>query len=163
LANRRADNYARGVDESHIDEDWEEGFRMADARLDRASRGPFWLRDPELAGYAEDAVIRGAELRHYDLHAYVVMPNHMHILLEPHVPLARITRGLKGVSARDANATLGRVGRPFWQDESFDHWVRNEAEFERIHTYIESNPTLAGLVAKPEDWQWSSARRAKDQ
>lgn len=138
-------------------QDWGRRFRIVDAELDRASRGPLWLRDPEIAGYVEEAIIRGAELGHYNLHAYVVMPNHVHVLLEPCLPLARITRGLKGVSARDANATLGRVGKHFWQDESFDHWVRSESEFERIRSYIENNPVSAGLVAKPEDWRWSSA------
>jgi REP element-mobilizing transposase RayT len=98
-------------------------------------------------------------LGHYNLDAYVVMPNHVHVLLEPLVPLARITGGIKGVSARDANAALRRVGKPFWEDESFDHWVRDEAEFERIRCYIERNPVSAGLVERPEDWPWSSARR----
>ncbi len=138
-------------------QDWGRRFRMVDAELDRGANGPLWLRDPEIAGYVEDAVIRGAELGHYNLHAYVVMPNHVHVLLGARLPLARITSGIKGVSARDANATLSRTGKPFWQDESFDHWVRNEAEFERIRSYIERNPVLAGLVARPEDWPWSSA------
>jgi putative DNA methylase len=132
---------------------------MVDAELDRGVCGPLWLRDPEIAGYVEDAIIRGAELGHYNLHAYVVMPNHVHVLLAPRLPLARITCGIKGVSARDANATLGRVGKPFWQDESFDHWVRNQAEFARIRAYIERNPVTAGLAKKPEEWPWSSAAK----
>jgi hypothetical protein len=73
------------------------------------------------------------------------------------MPLARITSAIKGVSARDANAALGRVGKPFWQDESFDHWVRSSAEGERIKHYIEWDPVKAGLATKPEDWRWSSA------
>ena len=141
--------------------DWGKWFRMVDAELDRGSLGPLWLQDPEIAGYVQDAIVRGAELGHYNLHAYVVMPNHVHVLLEPRLPLARITRGVKGVSARDANGALGRVGKPFWQDESFDHWVRNEAQFERIRRYIENNPVSAGLVRKPEDWPWSSASRTQ--
>jgi len=85
------------------------------------------------------------------------MPNHVHALLVPRLALAKITGVMKGVAARDANATLGRRGKPFWQDESFDHWVRNSAEFDRIRHYIEWNPVHAKLVAKPEDWNWSSA------
>jgi len=92
------------------------------------------------------AIIRGAELAHYALHAYVVMPNH--VLLDPHVPLRRITGGIKGVSARDANGALGRTGKAFWQDESFDRWIRDSAQFERIRTYIEHNPVKAGLAAR---------------
>jgi REP element-mobilizing transposase RayT len=101
--------------------------------------------------------LRSAELGRYELYAFVIMPNHVHILLEPRAPLAKITNVLKGVAARDANATLGRKGKPFWQDESFDHWVRNSAEFERIRHYIEWNPVNAKLASKPEDWKWSSA------
>jgi type I restriction enzyme R subunit/putative DNA methylase len=91
------------------------------------------------------------------LHAYVVMPNHVHALLEPRVALRRITGGIKGQSARDANRKLGRAGQPFWQDESFDHWVRNAAELERIRKYIEQNPVKAGLAKYAGQWRWSSA------
>jgi REP element-mobilizing transposase RayT len=136
-------------------------FRRIDAELDRGASGPLWLQDPRIAGCVEDAILRGEKLGHYSLSAYVVMPNHVHVLLHPSLPLARITNGIKGVSARDANAILGRVGKPFWEDESFDHWVRIEAEFERIRAYIERNPVSAGLVERPEDWPWSSARRNK--
>lgn len=139
-------------------QDWGKRFRAVDAELDRGAHGPLWLRNPEIAGYVEAAIIRGAELRQYDLRAYVVMPNHVHVLLQPHLALARITNGIKGVSARHANSTLGRVGEPFWQDESFDRWLRSESELHRIRSYIERNPVTAGLVKKPEEWPWSSAR-----
>jgi putative transposase len=132
-------------------------FLAADEQLDSAHSGPLWLSDPEIAGYTQDAILRGAELGHYNLFAYVVMANHVHVLLEPGVPLSRAIRGIKGVSARDANATLDRVGKPFWQDESFDHWIRNGAELERIVFYIENNPVKAGLVKRAQDWPWSSA------
>jgi len=134
----------------------DEQFVALDSYLDSTCKGPLGLADPEIADYAEYPIIRGAELRHYDLHAFVIMPNHVHILLEPHRPLAKITGAIKGVAARDANATLGRTGKPFWQDESFDHWVRTAAEQERIRQYIEWNPVKANLAARPEDWKWSS-------
>jgi len=134
-------------------------FITADSRLDAAATGPRWLSDPEVAGYAEAAIRRGVERGHYILHAYVVMPNHVHILIDPVAPLRRITAGIKGVSARDANKALARKGRPFWQDESFDHWIRDSAQFHRIRNYIEQNPVKAGLTAKAEDWQWSSAHK----
>lgn len=134
-------------------------FQLLDAALDSATFGPRWLADPEIADYTEYPILRGAELGRYELHAFVIMPNHVHVLLEPRVALAKITSVMKGVAARDANATLGRTGKHFWQDESFDHWVRNSSEFERIRHYIEWNPVSAKLVAKPEDWNWSSASR----
>ncbi len=88
------------------------------------------------------------------------MPNHVHVLLEPKVPLALITRWLKGSTARQANQMLGRTGHAFWQNESFDHWVRNDDELNRIVRYIEYNPVTAGLVQSPGDWAWSSAGMA---
>ena len=53
------------------------------------------------------------------------MSNHVHLLLQTEAPLAVITKGIKGVSARKANLILGRTGK-IWHDESFDHWVRAE-------------------------------------
>jgi hypothetical protein len=47
----------------------------------------------------------------------------------------------------------------FWQDESFDHWIRSDAQFERIRMYIEQNPVKAGLVRNAEQWKWSSAHK----
>lgn len=129
----------------------------ADSALDTAKRGPLWLADPEFADYAEYPILRGAELGRFLLHAYVIMPNHVHVLLDPYVPLAKISGPIKGVSACDINSRLGRTGKPLWQDESFDHWIRNPAEFERIHDYIEANPVTARLVPAPPDWKWSSA------
>jgi putative transposase len=68
-----------------------------------------------------------------------------------------VTRAVKKTSAKQANLILGRAGHPFWQDESYDHWVRDEREFDRIVGYIEWNPVRAGLVVRVEDWPWSSA------
>jgi len=143
---------AAGSEEAPGKEFWERA-----AALDAAKRGPRWLADPEFAAYAEYPILRGAELGRFRLHAYVIMPNHVHILLDPHVLLAKISGPLKGVAACDINARLGRTGKPLWQDESFDHWIRNAAELERIREYIEGNPVRAGLVARPCDWKWSSA------
>ncbi len=134
-------------------------FRLTDAALDSAQLGPTWLRDPRVAACVLETIERGASaLLHYDLHAFVVMPNHVHLLITPKLALRRITNGLKGASARQANLILNRTGKSFWQDESFDRWVRDAAEFERIRAYIEKNPVSAGLVERPEDWPWSSAR-----
>jgi putative transposase len=64
---------------------------------------------------------------------------------------------LKGTTAREANLILARTGKPFWQPESYDHWVRDPQELERIVAYIENNPVQAGLAAQPLAYQWSSA------
>jgi putative transposase len=138
----------------------EEEFRKADAALDRAESGPLWLKDPRIAAIVVHAFRAGCEeFGRYVLHAYVVMANHIHLLLTPKIEVRRITKSLKGVTARGANEILRRTGENFWQDESFDHWVRNEGEFMQTKQYIEQNPVTAGLVERPEDWPWSSASR----
>ena len=65
--------------------------------------------------------------------------------------------GLKGSTARNANRILGRTGQPFWQDESFDRYLRRSSQIERTIDYIENNPVSARLVYSPDGWPWSSA------
>jgi putative transposase len=135
-------------------------FLRAERFLDRGAFGPLWLRDENIAALVRASIVKGArELNQYALIAFVVMPNHVHMLIEPQAPLARITNGIKGATGRAANLLLGRVGRPFWQAESFDHWVRSEGESEKIRHYIENNPVKAGFVGIAEDWPWSSAAK----
>jgi putative transposase len=98
-------------------------------------------------------------MKHYQFHAWVVMANHIHVLLTPFVDIARITHSLKRFTSREANRTLGLTGQPFWQDESYDHLVRDAGEFNRIVSYIENNPVAAGLASAPEHFPWSSAAR----
>jgi type I restriction enzyme R subunit/putative DNA methylase len=129
-----------------------------DRALDEASFGPSWLRREELAQTVVEALRYAADkLRYFDLHAFAVMPNHVHVLLLPLVDPSKLLQSVKGFSAREANKRLSRTGEPFWQGESYDHWVRNKAEFERIRRYIEENAVRAGLAARAEDYPWSSA------
>ncbi|MEX1097888.1 MAG: hypothetical protein WED34_17720 [Planctomycetales bacterium] len=65
-------------------------------------------------------------------------------------------QSVKGYTARGCNKLLGLSGA-FWQDESYDHVVRDQEELFRIIDYIENNPVKAGLVARREDWKFSSA------
>jgi type I restriction enzyme R subunit/putative DNA methylase len=117
-----------------------------------------WLKVGQIAQLVVDALVGGERERgFYELSAWVVMPNHVHLLILPRVAVAEITRWLKGSTARRANLLLQRTGQPFWQDESYDHWVRNAREFDRIVAYIEENPVAAGLVDSMELWPWSSA------
>jgi len=99
-------------------------------------------------------------LGHYAEHAFVVMPNHVHLLLTPLVPLTQLTKSLKGITAKRANRMLALTGGPFWQEESYDHLVRDQREFHRIVRYIEQNPVRAGLAKEACEYGWSSAGRA---
>lgn len=136
-------------------------FVAMDRLLDRAATGPSYLRQPRLADLVTDALRQGeARFRRYQLHAFVIMPNHVHILATPNVVAARWLGPLKGFTVFAANCILGRLGQPFWQDESYDHLIRTDTEFDRVKAYIEDNPVKAGLAATPGEFAWSSAATA---
>ena len=97
-------------------------------------------------------------LQSYELEAFVVMANHVHLLVLPRVSPGRFLQTLKGCTAREANRLLGRTGQPFWQAESYDRSVRDDRESNRIEGYIENNPVKAGLLANPEEHPWSKEK-----
>ena len=133
-------------------------FLVLDREVDKAAFGPVWLRDARVASVVANALLYGEHRRNfYQLRAWVIMPNHVHVLLLPKASLPVIMRWLKGSTARQSNLILGRTGEAFWQDESFDHRVRDEAELDRLVHYVEHNPVSAGLAANPHAWHWSSA------
>ncbi|MEK7404820.1 MAG: transposase [Acidobacteriota bacterium] len=143
------------------DERARHAFAALDRQADRATGGSLWLKDPRVVSLAVETLLAGeSERGFYEIRAWVVMPNHVHCLLRPFRDLAVITRWLKGSTARRANLLLGRTGQPFWQGESWDHWVRNDEELQKLTRYIKRNPVSAGLAATPEDWPWSSASLA---
>ena len=135
-------------------------FGNWDRALDMAQSGPFWLRDPQIA----DLVAESLHYRDglvYDLGAFCIMPNHVHVVYTPlpetdgtYHPVSAIMHSLKRYTARQSNLLLGREGS-FWQHENFDHAVRDEAELQRIITYVLNNPVKAGLVQNREEWKWS--------
>jgi REP-associated tyrosine transposase len=138
-----------------------QAFLSYDRVLDKAVCGPKWLGESTIARCVVDALHFGEQqLALYELSAFCLMPNHVHAVIQPRAPLAKITKSIKGFTAREANRVLGRTGERFWQDESYDHWIRNEAERNRIVRYTERNPVRAGLVETIDEWPWSSATRA---
>jgi putative transposase len=121
-----------------------------DRLLDRGACGPLYLRRPEIAELVVEALRAGERTFHrYQLHAFVVMPNHEHLLVTPKVVATQWLAPLKGFTAYRANELLGSRGCAFWQDESYDHLVRHDAQFERIRSYIEENPATAVWSPKP--------------
>jgi REP element-mobilizing transposase RayT len=126
--------------------------------LDQARCGPRYLARPDVALLVTQALrYNAADLGHFELHAYAVMPNHVHVLLTPSIGLETLTRSLKTITARRANRLLGRTGQAFWQGESYDRLVRSREEFARVRAYVENNPVRAGLVNEPHLYPWSSA------
>jgi putative transposase len=112
---------------------------------------------------ARDAVLRHClhdHGRRFQLHAAVVMPDHVHLLLTP-LPdeegwpygLPSILKLLKGTSARSVNKLTGSCG-PVWQEESLDHVLRCQESLEEKLEYIRQNPVRRGLAKKPEDYPW---------
>jgi REP element-mobilizing transposase RayT len=136
-------------------------FVAADRTLDRDKSGPHWLGDIRIASLVSESIKAGETARgFYELHAWVIMPNHVHLLITPRVPLPEVTRWLKCSTGYKANQILGLTGHPFWRQESWDRWVRDTAEFKKIIRYIERNPVSAGFVDRVELWRWSSGYRA---
>ncbi len=138
-------------------------FGRYDRLLDAAADGPVWLSDSRVGALVCEA-IHYRDIRMYDLLAYCVMPNHAHLVFTPlpkadgqYHALAEIMMGLKGNTARKANRLLEREG-PFWQHESYDHYVRDGRELERIVAYVLNNPVKAGLASSWEAWPWSWRR-----
>jgi hypothetical protein len=113
----------RGADVRSASQSETEGQRFLafDREMDRAQTGPSWLKDSRIAQCVTETLFIGArQSALYDLYAWVVMPNHFHVLLQPLKPLRAVTRAVKSASARAANLILARTGTPFWQDESYD-------------------------------------------
>ena len=90
-----------------------QAFAWVDRYLDRAGYGPTWLKRPEVAQLVAAALQYGQDtLRHYTLHAYAVMTNHVHLLISPLAPPSKILHSLKGYTAHEANRLLCGAGRP---------------------------------------------------
>jgi REP element-mobilizing transposase RayT len=140
-----------------------QAFLAMDRLLDNARKGRLFLRISEIANLVVDSIHYSEQhLEQYQLHTYVVMANHVHLLVTPHVEISKLTQSVKRFTAREANRILGLTGQTFWQVETYDRLVRDRTEFQRIAAYIEMNPVNAGLVKTPEEFQWSSARPIKN-
>jgi REP element-mobilizing transposase RayT len=145
------------VDKESVEDPRRELRRKVERYLDHGA-GECYLRRPEVADMFAEA-LHHSHGKQYILDDWVVMPNHVHFVLWPmlNFTLTEILRSRKRHTARQANLILDRTGEPFWQRESYDHWIRNDEEKARIRRYIRMNPVKAGLCQLPEEWKWSSA------
>ncbi|MBC7077108.1 MAG: DUF1156 domain-containing protein, partial [Synergistales bacterium] len=89
------------------------------------------------------------------LHQTVVMPDHVHALIEPlkGYELSKVLHSIKSFTANEINRELGRTG-PLWQPESFDRIVRDREDYLKKWEYIRTNPVKDGLCERPEEWAW---------
>jgi putative transposase len=154
----------------------EDYFYNFDEILHNCGDGPVWLRIDSIAKIVADA-LHFRDKKVYDLFAYTIMSNHVHIIIRPITDtennliynlenenklgrskcdylLGIILESLKRFTAHKANKELGRTGN-FWQHENYDHMIRNYDELITKTEYILNNPVKAGLVDSPEKWQWN--------
>jgi REP element-mobilizing transposase RayT len=118
--------------------------------------GECHLADPRASRIMQEILFEH-QSKLFDLHAWVVMPNHVHVLLTPNgCKLRTIANQLKGESARRINELLGRTGR-LWQVDYHDRYIRSTEHFIGATHYAEWNPVKAGLISDPKLWHWSSA------
>lgn len=156
--------------ETMSEEEWEHHRRkLVFAKLDELLDHEPAIRHgekPEIASIIRDSIYHFADVRYHSL-AYVVMPSHLHWVFRPipewcaalppgRTPREVVMHGLKSYTANKCNEVLRRSGR-FWQDESYDHWVRDDDELSRIMTYVENNPVKAKLVSDAAGFPFSSA------
>jgi REP element-mobilizing transposase RayT len=133
-------------------------MRIAQASEPRGKVGRCILDKPEIGQLVEDSLLHFQNER-YSLFAWVIMPNHVHIVVAPFAEhlLSNILHSWKSFTSKKINSIFHRKGS-IWESESFDHLIRNVSSFDRFVEYVEANPVAAGLCAKPEDWPLSSAR-----
>ncbi len=131
-------------------------MRRIEAYCD-AGHGSCVLKDPRAARAAQDVLLR-LHIDLYKLHAWVIMPNHVHALLTPNVDvsLAEVLKRVKGASSREVNLAVKRSGQ-LWEADYFDRLIRNPEHYRAVANYIEWNPVKAKLAPDPKLWAWSSA------
>lgn len=125
-----------------------QAFVRYDQWLDADVSGPRWLGLPAVAAIVRESLFYFSG-REYTLHAYCIMPNHVHLVLtvaeELTRPFYRVLQAQKRFSATKANQLLHRTGA-FWQAESYDHVIHNSRELANVIAYVVNNPVKAGLV-----------------
>jgi REP element-mobilizing transposase RayT len=124
-----------------------------------AGHGACHLRAPRITHLVQNALLHFDGQR-YRLLAWCVMPNHVHVVIEPLAPHrpSEIVHSWKSFTANAANKHLRRSG-DFWMREYHDRYIRNSTHLANAIAYTESNPVKAGLVADKTGWCWSSAYR----
>lgn len=115
-----------------------------------AGRGECLMKNPRIADLVQGALTH-FEGQRYHLHAWAVMPNHVHVVVQPlpGFPLDKITHSWKSFTAHEINKLLGREGE-VWMKESYDHMIRNEAAYHAVVRYVLENPAKGKL----ENWKW---------
>ena len=122
-----------------------------------AGYGQCFMRDRNIARIVEDTIFY-YDKKKYDLAAWCIMPNHVHVLcsMQNGNTLSSVLHSWRSFSSNKINEQLNRRGK-VWMNEYFDRFIRNEEHFRKAVEYIHNNPVKAGLSPTPEQYPWSSA------
>ncbi len=135
---------------------YERIIKKYDSVLDSGEYGKQYLAEKDIADVCKNT-LHYPDGKDYNLICYTIMPNHIHLvfeLLSGNKGISKIMQSIKRISARKSNLFLQREGS-FWQDESFDRWIRNEKELYFTIKYVLENPVKAGLVNNWFDWEYT--------
>ena len=125
-------------------------------RLLDSGFGSCVLQRDDVGSMVAQAIVQLEEMEHR-VYAWVVMPNHVHLLIRTGagMTLSRVIRSFKGFTANQAHKILGSRG-VFWYPEHFDRYIRDDEHFRKVVDYIGMNPVKAGLVRSPQEWKLGS-------
>ncbi len=118
-----------------------------DAYLDVSEKGAYFYADT-LRFMFDFLIVQQADL--YALVCFAIMPNHIHLLIQPKERLATVMQKIKGKSAREINKRLNRTGK-FWAKDYYDKGIRDERHFRVVYEYIRNNPLkFSGKTGAPK-------------
>jgi len=117
-----------------------------DEYLDISIKGAY-LKDDILKYLFEFLITNDKKL--YELVAFCIMNNHVHILFKPLESLSKVMQMIKGASAKKINELLGKNGK-FWADDYYDKAIRDENHFSVVYEYIKNNPLKIGEINNSE-------------
>ena len=150
------ERFRKELESKQIDDIDREVMILIEKFLD-SGYGECFLKRRKVAEIVRDS-LQKYDGERYKLIAWVIMPNHIHLLLKPlnEWELEKILHSFKSFTASESNKVLSRSGK-FWMREAFDRYIRDAKHFETGFRYIENNPVKAGFCEKPSDWEFSSA------
>jgi len=126
-----------------------------------ANREPIF-EEKQAADILLEAILFGKRQKWYYLLSFVIMPDHMHVIIIPKEKnISEGMKSIKGFPARKVNSILSRRGS-IWQSGFYDYILDSEEKLLTRIRYIEDNPLRKGMVTRPEDYEYSSIRYSQE-
>ena len=142
--------------EPYTNDEWVEYYELFSERIEKwldAGIGSCYLSNPDVASIVGNA-LRFFDRKRYTLDEWIVMPNHVHVLLVPlaHEELSKILHSWKSFTATKVNKLLRQATLQLWMHESYDHIVRNQQQLTHYRKYIRDNPEKAHVSVTQASW-----------